>query len=222
MTKKIIIIGGGISGLAAGVYACKAGFEAEIFESGHTVGGICTGWERKGYHIDGCIHWLTGSKKGTDIHQTWETCGALNDDIQIYQADYIAATIHEGKTCYLHTRIDMMEKELLDISPEDEEEIGKFIKTVRLFQTVPIPAKKPFEYTSFWRKISLVFNHLGLVKAMIKNGKVSIKDYLARFKSPVIRRLLSSIVPEELPAYTLFFTLGIRTNGDGGWPMGGS
>ena len=30
--KKIIIIGGGISGLTAGIYAQKAGFSSEIYE----------------------------------------------------------------------------------------------------------------------------------------------------------------------------------------------
>jgi phytoene dehydrogenase-like protein len=54
--EKIIIVGGGIAGLAAGVYALKAGFEAEIYEKNPVPGGECMGWNRKGYHIDNCIH----------------------------------------------------------------------------------------------------------------------------------------------------------------------
>ena len=30
--EKIVVIGGGIAGLTAGIYALRAGFEAEIFE----------------------------------------------------------------------------------------------------------------------------------------------------------------------------------------------
>ncbi len=60
--KKVIIIGAGIAGLTCGVYARINGFETEIYEL-HTIpGGECTGWDRKGYHFDGCIHWLMGSK----------------------------------------------------------------------------------------------------------------------------------------------------------------
>lgn len=61
--KRIVIIGGGISGLTAGIFAQKTGFESIILEKNHTMGGECTGWERQGYHIDGCIHWLVGTKK---------------------------------------------------------------------------------------------------------------------------------------------------------------
>ena len=56
MCKKIIIIGAGLSGLTAGIYAQMAGFDAEIYEKHTIVGGECTGWDRKGYHIDNCIH----------------------------------------------------------------------------------------------------------------------------------------------------------------------
>jgi thioredoxin reductase len=40
---KVIIVGGGIAGLAAGIYARKSGFETVIFESGAVPGGSCTG-----------------------------------------------------------------------------------------------------------------------------------------------------------------------------------
>lgn len=61
MAEKIVIIGAGISGLSAGCYACMNGYKAEIYETQAKPGGLCTAWKRKGYTIDGCIHWLTGS-----------------------------------------------------------------------------------------------------------------------------------------------------------------
>jgi phytoene desaturase len=67
--KKIVIIGGGIAGLSAGIFAQKNGFESTILEKHHTTGGECTGWDRRGYHIDGCIHWLVGTKEGTPIRE---------------------------------------------------------------------------------------------------------------------------------------------------------
>ena len=62
--KKIVIVGGGIAGLAAGIYGRLEGYEVDIYEKNPIAGGQCMGWNRKGCHIDNCIHWLTGTKKG--------------------------------------------------------------------------------------------------------------------------------------------------------------
>ena len=48
--KRIIIIGGGVAGLSAGIYAEQHGFHAVILEKNPVVGGMCVGWNRKGYH----------------------------------------------------------------------------------------------------------------------------------------------------------------------------
>jgi phytoene dehydrogenase-like protein len=54
--KKAVIIGGGISGMTAGILLQKAGFETEIYEKNSVPGGQCTGWKREGYTIDNCVH----------------------------------------------------------------------------------------------------------------------------------------------------------------------
>lgn len=61
MEKSIIIIGAGIAGMAAGCYGQMNGYRSRIFEMHDKPGGLCTAWERKGYTIDGCLHWLVGS-----------------------------------------------------------------------------------------------------------------------------------------------------------------
>ena len=62
--KKVVIIGGGIAGMTAGILLQKAGFTTEIYEKNAVPGGQCTGWKREGYFIDNCIHWLTGTRPG--------------------------------------------------------------------------------------------------------------------------------------------------------------
>ena len=51
--KNVIIIGAGITGLSAGVYAAKAGFKTTILESHIIPGGLSTSWKRKGYLFEG-------------------------------------------------------------------------------------------------------------------------------------------------------------------------
>jgi phytoene dehydrogenase-like protein len=52
MAKKIVIIGGGVAGLSAGIYASVNGFDAEIIEMHSITGGQCTAWDRKGYRME--------------------------------------------------------------------------------------------------------------------------------------------------------------------------
>jgi len=64
MSKKVIIIGGGVAGLSAGIYGQLNGYDTEILEMHTLPGGQCTAWKRKGYTFDYCIHWLVGTSSG--------------------------------------------------------------------------------------------------------------------------------------------------------------
>ena len=62
-SKRVIIVGAGISGLTAGIYARRSGFDVTILESHNISGGLSTSWKRKGYLFEGGMHWLTGSSE---------------------------------------------------------------------------------------------------------------------------------------------------------------
>ena len=44
--KKIIIVGAGLAGLTAGIYARQSGFDVTIYESHSIPGGASTSWRR--------------------------------------------------------------------------------------------------------------------------------------------------------------------------------
>ena len=77
MAKKVIIIGAGIAGLSAGCYARMNGYDSEIYEMHDKPGGLCTAWQRKGYTIDGCLHWLAGSSPDSGFYHFWEELGMM-------------------------------------------------------------------------------------------------------------------------------------------------
>ncbi|MGB7171846.1 MAG: FAD-dependent oxidoreductase, partial [Acidobacteriaceae bacterium] len=60
--KKIVIIGGGIAGLSAAVYALRCGYAVELLEMNSQAGGLAMSWERGGYTFETCLHWLVGSR----------------------------------------------------------------------------------------------------------------------------------------------------------------
>lgn len=168
--EKVIIIGGGIAGLSAGIYALLAGFDAEIYEKNAIPGGECIGWNRKGYHIDNCIHWLTGTKKGTELYDVWKTVGALDDNMEYASIDSFYTSTYDGQKVTLWNDLNRTQEELLALSPEDEEEIKKFIQYVEYSKQCLFPAKKPMEMWGVKDYINMGKNMMDFPKVMKEFG----------------------------------------------------
>lgn len=73
--KNIIIIGSGITGLSARINALLKGYKVTIYEKNNFVGGCASGWYRKNYYIDNCMHWLTGTNQYTKDFKAWKKLG---------------------------------------------------------------------------------------------------------------------------------------------------
>ena len=219
--KKIIIIGAGISGLTAGIFGIKSGFEVEIFEMHSIAGGECTGWSRKNYHFDNCIHWLTGTNKESDLYKVWEEIGAL-ENTEIEKFDYLYSINYEGKTLYLYSDLEKLKNHLLDLSSEDKEEIEALIAAANDMKSFSIPTKKPMDMMNIIDYIKLAKSYGKAGKHVSKFDKLSLEEYSMRFKSAIIRKAITSSLPEGYSATPLFFLLGSLASGDCGWPRGGS
>lgn len=220
--KKIIIIGGGISGLASGIYARMKGFESIILEK-HTIsGGECTGWDRNGYHIDGCIHWLLGTKEGTLAHKFWKEVGAL-EDIEIFQAESFLTYNYKGKKICLYRNLQRLRQHLLDISPDDSEAINTFcddlksLKNCADFEEKPMDLMNPVEIIKSFMTMEAQGN---LFK---KYGKVTCAEYAKQFKHPGIREMFEILSPaDNLSIAMIMMALGNFASGNAGIPKGGS
>ena len=156
--KSIIIIGAGISGLSAGCYGQMNGYRTSIFEM-HTIpGGLCTSWKRKGYTIDGCMHWLLGTKPGTGNYRIWEELGAIQGRHIIHQEEYIRFEGEEGKVFSVYTDINRLESHMKELAPEDEKVIEEVIKEVRKATRFEIP----------WEKARELYSSIDGLKMMLK------------------------------------------------------
>jgi len=221
MPKKVIIIGGGISGLTAGIYALREGFDVEIYESHHVVGGMCAYWQRKGVACTSAVHWMMGTREGSDLHEIWKTVDAIDHNTELFTLDYISACLNENKYCYLYADIEKLESELLAISPQDENAIKKLINEIKIYQKLPIPAGKPMDLMQQMEKAISFLPYIKAEKQTSLN-KISVAEYAEHFQSPIIRRLLLSVVPDsQLSANTLMLWLASNCNGDTAFPLNG-
>ena len=220
--KKILIIGGGIAGLTAGIYAQKAGFQSVIVEKHSITGGECTGWDRKGFHIDGCIHWLMGTKEGTGLNRLWKEVGALEEETEIHQPDYAVKAEYEGSTVYLYRDLDKLKEHLIDVSPEDREEIETLCQSIEAFIGFEPPVEKPLDMMNPIEigKFMVSMRKVGSVRKQL--GNLTVGDYCTRFKNPAIGKALTTMIPEYYSAYILPSSLATFVSGNGGRPKGGS
>lgn len=220
--KKIIIIGGGIAGLSAGIYALKAGFEAEIYEKNAVAGGECMGWDRGGCHIDNCIHWLTGTSPSSSMYKVWRDLGALDESTRYADVDMFYSRRSCGMECTLHNDLDRTERELISISPKDENEIHKLIRHLRYAEECQIPAEKPMDMMTVKDYIALGKSMKNMPKVMKEYGNISIAELAARFNSPLIRAAIADYMPAEYTAYSFLVSYATMTSGNGKIPAGGS
>jgi phytoene dehydrogenase-like protein len=225
MKKKVIIVGGGIAGLSAGVYAQKCGFDVTILESHTIAGGNCTSWKRGDYLFEGGMHWLSGSGKTEPLHKAWHYVGALHDNVQIHAPEPFMEYNHQGTPIRFYRDVDATEKHLLKLSPADAKEIRKLCGNMRKVKNLAMPLTdlRGVKTTKKNRpSISLLFSAISAFSVMNKFTKISRQEYINGFKHEGIRDALRSCTSDKSGVVPLFFTMGILARGDGGFPEGGS
>ncbi len=220
--KKIIIIGAGIAGLSAGIYARLNGFDTEIYEMHHTPGGECTGWKRRDYYFDGCIHWLVGTKPGTPLNAVWREVGALDASVPIILNDTFYTIDYHGQRINLYRDLDRLEGHLTEVSPADKQLITQFCRSIRALKPMSMPTEKPYDMMNALDMAKMAITMAPFAKHFSKYEKLSIGEFAAQFKSPALRRALTAVIPAQYKATSLAVTLASYANGDSGWPTGGS
>lgn len=220
--KTIIIIGGGISGLSAGINAEQHGFNAVILEKNPNIGGLCTGWTRKGFEIDGCLHWLTGTNPKDSLFDMWKNLGAFSSLDDIYQQPSWASFEYEGKVLTFWADTHRAEKEWCEVAPEDTKQIKKFFKLVRDIASVNLPLDAPVSMLPFGKILKLGISVLKVLPNYVGSMNISCEKYAKRFKNPAIKYVLTHAQPGSGNLYSMVFSYGTIVNGDGGIPYGGA
>lgn len=213
--SKIVIIGGGVAGLTAGICARLNGYEAVIFEKHRIAGGNLTGWDRGGFHIDNCVHWLTGTNPVTPQYRLWVETGALGD-VEIYQADslYTYETA-SGKLC-LSRDVNRLHADMLALSPRDDREIDAFIKALNAAKTIIEVSSKSND------KRATMSELLSSLPLLLHYHRMTAHELGQRFSNPVIQGFMECLFPADFGALGLLVAMATFCSDNGGVPKGGS
>lgn len=221
--KSIIIIGGGIAGLAAGCYGRMNGFRTRIFElHKKKPGGLCTAWKRQGYTINGCLHWLIGSGPGSKFNMIWRELGALEGKTIVDFEEYARFESISDGTLIISTDMDRFEKHLKELAPEDSAVINEFISAVRACLQVEPPMDKAPELMGLFDLLKMIFTNFPLMRILWKWNKISLKEYGARFKHPLIRKAFPELFMPDFPVTFMLMSFAWMHKKSAGYPVGGS
>ncbi|GAA0296528.1 FAD-dependent oxidoreductase [Sphingomonas oligophenolica] len=214
--KKIVIIGGGIAGLCAGVYARRCGYAVDLVEMHDVPGGLATSWHRQGYTFETCLHWLLGSKRGRPMFAHWQEVFDIGK-LDFVHPEIFVTVEGGGKTLTIYTDVDMLEAELLCVAPEDAEEIGNFTRAIRKLTDFEMPDLDA-EGLRGWLSLVPMLRHVPTLEHW---SHISMRDYGARFTNPLLRQFFTG-GSAELSALTLILSLAWMNQRDADYPIGGS
>lgn len=221
--KKVLIIGGGISGLSAGIFAQKNGYNSIILERHLIPGGECTGWDRQGYHIDNCIHWMVGTKPGTETYQLWEELGALGPDIPLIEHKaFLRFDSRKGESFHVWNDLSRMEEELIQLSPADAKYIRRVVEDIRHYAVIESVTDRPMEQRSPWERAMYYWSIRHAILPHIRHAKQSILQLSKRFHNQFIGRTMLAYMPETFYAEALLYMYAVVASGKAGIPKGGS
>jgi phytoene dehydrogenase-like protein len=216
--RRIVIIGGGIAGLCAAVYAQRSGYQAEVLEMHTMTGGLAMSWQRHGFTFETCLHWLVGSKPGSDFNRIWrEVCDI--DQLQFVDpAEFVRMETEHGESLRVFTDVDRLEKELLERAPQDAAAIRALTRDIRTLSKfrIPEPGKG---WSTNWRTY---LRDLSCVPTLRRLANISGGDYGKRFTHPLLSRFFGEGEMGQLSAIALVISLAWMNAGDGGYSIGGA
>ncbi|MDR0502206.1 MAG: NAD(P)/FAD-dependent oxidoreductase [Treponema sp.] len=221
--KKVAVVGAGVAGLSAAIYALKSGFEVTLCEQNKTAGGFCTSWRRGGYLFEGAIHWMTGTHPETPIYGMWKDTGALNESVKIHLNEPFKSAEWEGQVASFYRDVNKTKENLLSISPEDEKRILRLVNDIKMLSRFnrPLSDIKGVKTQNPKRRFRITPDLLPAFFTALRLYKTTNAKYMEKFKHPAIKWLFSTI-SGKFSAINRLFTLGILSTGDGGYPEGGS
>ena len=220
--RSLAIIGGGLAGLSAGIYARKNGYETHIFEHHALPGGACAAWKRRGYTIDGCIHWLMGTKPGSGMRQIYEEVGALNG-LRLIPVTHYGRFVDEtsGLSLDLVANLDRMAQDMKAISPKDAARVDEIVTGAKAFMNWNFDPRRAPQLMGFFEALGDLWKNRTLMRYAIQYFS-PINKYAEKFDHPFLQKSIAHAFTPQMPTLNLLILLGLLAAGDLAVPEGGS
>lgn len=223
MKDGVIIIGGGLAGLAAGVYAQRCGLGSVILEAHTQPGGVCTSWKRGPYLMDAGLRMIIGARHPNPFHDLLCQVGIMHS-VSFSRLERLHCIEDEtGERVTLHGHLDALAEELHRVAPADGKRVDGFLSILDDFSRfrpdldVEPDAARLRDGLSAARALGPVARYF------LRYWKVPLHRWLQRFSSQRLRNAFSRLYPQrDFPLLAMFSSMGWLVAGQVGKPLEGS
>ena len=219
--KKIAIIGAGVAGLAAGIYAQLHGFRTTIYEKSSVPGGACMGWTQDGLPIEGSMRFLAGTQEGTPLYNCWNEVDALRDTMFV-NPDSFFTVEDSGETISFCQDLDVFCSSAEKISPEDSRLLQQFRAFVLKAQGDVLQTQKPVDLMSPLEALRVNSANGEVNKLLARLHNVPLADFAQKFHHPALRCAFRQVLPPGSTLAYLVLCYAKFISGDIAVPVGGS
>ena len=134
----------------------------------------------------------------------------------MYQAETLYTYDVAGKQISLHKDLSVLQREMLNISPEDKKEILALTDAVKIVQGICGIAGKDHN------RRSGAFEKLYTTPKLLRYCRISTEELSERFSHPLLRRFIRCFLGRHFSALALLVVFATFCGENGGLPHGGS
>jgi len=144
MGYDVLIIGAGMSGLAAGIRLAYYGKKVCILEKHHRIGGLNSFYSRDGHKFDVGLHAMTnyvpGGTKSTPLPKLLRQLKLKAEDFAL--CPQIGSTIKfPGKTLRFNNDLNFFVQEVVENFPAQADNFQKLLRTISEYNALALDAK---------------------------------------------------------------------------------
>lgn len=219
-----MIVGAGITGLSAGIYAARSGYRVTVLEMHDLPGGLCTSWRRKGYLFDGSVAGLAGTSPDMPIYRLWQDLGVIGHCPLYDPEDFGTVVGPDGRRVTVFTNVDRLETEFLAAFPADAAAVREFCAAVRTCGRLDLPFATETGLAGALASLRSAPATLRVLPAMIKYGRLTLREFTRRLADPFAALAFGSLVHfggPDVPLLTVLLPLAYADRRATGIPLHG-
>ena len=215
--SSVIVIGAGLGGLSTGIYAQKNGYQCRVLEHARHPGGVASQWKRRGYTIDGGIHFYMGYRPGGPDHDVYRELGADQEDRYSEITNYGRfVDPARNRTLDITQDLDQLASTMKSLSPKDAVFIDKIIKGAKAFRYSGMTAsmEKPPDMNRWWDTLKMMINMRGTLRYYSGWYTQSLDQAARELHDPWLAHVFRHLFLPEVPVVFVMILLGALSSGN--------